>query len=51
MAERRLQQLVDTLAERLGRSVVLDDPEVTLLAASRHFGDAGEHDGRGSGSR
>lgn len=42
MAERRLQQLVDTLAERLGRSVVLDDPEVTLLAASRHFGDADE---------
>lgn len=40
MAERQVQHLVDTLAERLGRSVVLDDPEVNLLAASRHFGDA-----------
>ncbi|WP_139984190.1 PucR family transcriptional regulator [Nocardioides litoris] len=42
MAERQLQHLVDTLAERLGRSVVLDDPEVNLLAASRHYGDADE---------
>lgn len=35
-----MQHLVDVLAERLGRSVVLDDPEVNLLAASRHYGDA-----------
>ncbi|MFC8042209.1 PucR family transcriptional regulator [Nocardia sp. NPDC057353] len=42
MAQRELQRLVDTLAERLGRSVVLDDPEVNLLVASRHFGDADE---------
>ncbi|MGW5381936.1 PucR family transcriptional regulator [Nocardia sp. NPDC003963] len=42
MAERELQRLVDTLAEQLGRSVVLDDPEVNLIVASRHFGDADE---------
>jgi sugar diacid utilization regulator len=42
VTERQLQHLVDALAERLGRSVVLDDPEVNLLAASRHYGDADE---------
>ena len=42
MAERELQHLVDTLAERLERSVVLDDAEVNLIVASRHFGDADE---------
>ncbi|MFF2957128.1 PucR family transcriptional regulator [Kitasatospora sp. NPDC057965] len=34
-----LQSLVDGLAEELGRSVVLDDPLVRLMCASRHFGD------------
>lgn len=34
-----LQTLVDSLAERLERSVAIDDPTVRLLAASRHFGD------------
>jgi hypothetical protein len=35
-----LQFLVDVLAERIGRSVVLDDPDITVLVASRHYGDA-----------
>lgn len=34
-----LQEVVDTLAERLQRSVAIDDPQIRLLAASRHFGD------------
>ncbi|WP_326709917.1 helix-turn-helix domain-containing protein [Streptomyces sp. NBC_01474] len=34
-----LQQIVDALAERLRRSVAIDDPRLRLLAASRHFGD------------
>jgi len=34
-----LQELVDALAERLRRSVALDDPALHLIAASRHFGD------------
>lgn len=34
-----LQAIVDELAERLGRSVVIDDPAVRLLCASRHYGD------------
>ncbi|MFI2608924.1 PucR family transcriptional regulator [Kitasatospora sp. NPDC018619] len=34
-----LQALVDGLAEELGRSVVLDDPLVRMICASRHFGD------------
>lgn len=34
-----LQSIVDELAERLGRSVVIDDPGVRLLCASRHYGD------------
>jgi sugar diacid utilization regulator len=34
-----LQQMVDSLAVRLGRSVAIDDPSLRLLAASRHFGD------------
>jgi sugar diacid utilization regulator len=34
-----LQGIVDRLADRLGRSVAIDDPSVRLLAASRHFGD------------
>lgn len=34
-----LQELVDDLAERLQRSVALDDPAIRLIVASRHFGD------------
>lgn len=34
-----LQDLIDTLAERLQRSVALDDPALSLIVASRHFGD------------
>lgn len=34
-----LQRLVDVLAERLGRSVAIDDPAIRLIVASRHFGD------------
>lgn len=40
MAQRQLQYLVDVLSQRLGRSVVLDDPEINLVVASRHYGDA-----------
>ncbi|SCX55307.1 PucR C-terminal helix-turn-helix domain-containing protein [Klenkia marina] len=39
MPSDRLQQLVDSLAEQLQRSVVVDDPQVRMLATSRHFGD------------
>ncbi|MBO9522831.1 MAG: helix-turn-helix domain-containing protein [Nocardioidaceae bacterium] len=34
-----LQELIDSLAERLQRSVALDDPTLHLIVASRHFGD------------
>ncbi|WP_163505257.1 helix-turn-helix domain-containing protein [Fodinicola acaciae] len=34
-----LQDIVDDLAERLQRSVAIDDPRLRLLAASRHFDD------------
>lgn len=34
-----VQSVVDTLADRLGRSVAVDDPQIHLIAASRHFGD------------
>ncbi|WSQ13271.1 helix-turn-helix domain-containing protein [Streptomyces sp. NBC_01231] len=34
-----IQQIVDGLAERLGRSVAIDDPTLRLIVASRHFGD------------
>ena len=34
-----LQAVVDGLAERLHRSVAIDDPSIRLIAASRHFGD------------
>lgn len=34
-----LQDVVDSLATRLQRSVAIDDPQIKLLAASRHFGD------------
>ncbi|MFI8966396.1 PucR family transcriptional regulator [Streptomyces sp. NPDC053493] len=34
-----LQALVDELAEKLGRSVAVDDPLVRLVCTSRHFGD------------
>jgi hypothetical protein len=39
MPSDRVQQLVDSLAEQLQRSVVVDDPQVRMLATSRHFGD------------
>ncbi|WP_072803225.1 PucR family transcriptional regulator [Rhodococcoides yunnanense] len=34
-----VRSLVDELGEFLGRSVVIDDPAVRLICASRHFGD------------
>ncbi|WP_224388326.1 CdaR family transcriptional regulator [Pseudonocardia sp. ICBG1293] len=40
--EAGLQEAVDALAERLQRSVAIDDPNIRLLAASRHFGDEDE---------
>jgi hypothetical protein len=36
----RIQTLVDTLAARLGRAVVVDDQDLCLVAASEDFGDA-----------
>ncbi|MHA6626305.1 PucR family transcriptional regulator [Pseudonocardia sichuanensis] len=39
MPDDDLQSIVDELAERLQRSVAIDDPGIRLLAASRHFGD------------
>ncbi|GAA1246085.1 helix-turn-helix domain-containing protein [Prauserella halophila] len=39
MADDGLQEIVDELAQRLQRSVAIDDPAIRLLAASRHFGD------------
>ncbi|WP_326809345.1 MULTISPECIES: helix-turn-helix domain-containing protein [unclassified Streptomyces] len=38
----RLQDVVDDLAERIGRSVAVNDPRVHILCASRHFGDEDE---------
>lgn len=34
-----LQEIVDSLAERLQRSVAIDDRAIRLIVASRHFGD------------
>lgn len=34
-----LQRLVDALAERLQQSVAIDDPHITFICVSRHFGD------------
>lgn len=42
MALEQLQQAVDDLAARLGRSVAIDDATVRLLVISRHFGDEDE---------
>ncbi|MGH3434876.1 MAG: PucR family transcriptional regulator [Sciscionella sp.] len=39
MVQNALQRMVDALAERLGRSVAIDDPAVRLVCVSRHFGD------------
>lgn len=36
------QDVIDRLAEQLQRSVVIDDPTVRLLYASRHYGDEDE---------
>ncbi|MFG2115827.1 PucR family transcriptional regulator [Streptomyces sp. NPDC048718] len=35
-----LQELIDELAESLGRSVALADPQIRGICSSRHFGDA-----------
>ena len=40
MTEATLQQIVDSLATTLGRSVAIDDAGMRLKAVSRHFGDA-----------
>src|SRR5947209_13355294 len=37
-----IQQLIDDLAARLQRSVVVADADVKLLYASRHYGDEDE---------
>ncbi|MET1155852.1 helix-turn-helix domain-containing protein [Arthrobacter sp.] len=34
-----LQRLVDALAERLQRSIAIDDTQITFISVSRHFGD------------
>lgn len=34
-----LQEMVDGLADRLGRSVAIDDRGIRLIVSSRHFGD------------
>ncbi|MET0928376.1 MAG: helix-turn-helix domain-containing protein [Aeromicrobium sp.] len=39
MAQDRVQAVVDRFANELGRSVVVNDPEVRMLYASPHFGD------------
>lgn len=39
MSDGGLQDIVDSLAGRLGRSVAIDDPVLHLVAASHHFGD------------
>ena len=39
IAGTEVRAMVDALAEHLGRSVVIDDPAVRLICASRHFGD------------
>lgn len=39
MSDRGIQACVDELAEQLGRAVVVDDTDVHLVSASRHFGD------------
>ncbi|MFH8566254.1 PucR family transcriptional regulator [Streptomyces sp. NPDC017988] len=39
MGSHALQELVEDLAARLRRSVVIDDPLVRFICSSRHFGD------------
>lgn len=39
MPSAEVQAFVDDLAERLQRSVVIDDPELSLLYSSAHYGD------------
>lgn len=39
MASAEVQRRVDGLGEDLGRSVVVVDPDISLLHSSRHFGD------------
>jgi hypothetical protein len=40
MSVEQIQRLVDVLATRLGRSVLVDDRDLGLVAASKDFGDA-----------
>ncbi|MEU3274900.1 helix-turn-helix domain-containing protein [Saccharomonospora sp. NPDC006951] len=42
MGDNGLQRIVDTLAERIGRSVAINDPSAHLMCASKHFGDEDE---------
>lgn len=42
MPHHGVQAVIDALADRLQRSVVVDDPLVRMLYASRHFGDEDE---------
>lgn len=39
MSRDSVQAVVDRFADELGRSVVVNDPDVRMLFASRHFGD------------
>ncbi|MGW5383479.1 PucR family transcriptional regulator [Nocardia sp. NPDC003963] len=39
MSRESVQAVVDRFADELGRSVVVNDPDVRMLFASRHFGD------------
>ena len=39
MSVDRLQQLLDELAERLHRSIAIDDVQISLIGSSRHYGD------------
>jgi hypothetical protein len=41
-ATHHVQAMVDALAEQLGRSVVVNDPAVRIVCASRHYGDEDE---------
>jgi hypothetical protein len=39
MSRDTVQDIADRFADELGRSVVVNDPQVRMLFASRHFGD------------
>ncbi len=42
VANNTMQSLVDELAAEIGRAVAIDDPEIQLICASRHYGDEDE---------